>query len=527
MANSKIYNMKAYFQNFWKEILILCFVIIYFSIGFFPIIPIEGDSINIANGISQFDKYGIGENDFSYSYDVQAGSYVLSYFISKIFGIQSSYKSFAILSGFSGLIVILLSSLLISNKLKINFIIPFLFIFLFQETFSEIYYANTNVIATLFAIISFFILYKYKNVYFSALFFSIAIWCRIDIILVGLIFPFIIYSELNVKKSIKTIFIFIILSALFLSVLFLITKVNPLNIIDRFLGHTKETSGFTGTKNINIPFIGSSDIKSMLSFFTFFSMFSILSGIYIAFKKSDHKIIIFILGGIIPLFIVLAGSFTTPKYIYYTIPFFTYISVYSIKNIIKNRIGLILLGILFFQYIIGLNVVFKSKPYFPSSHPKGITLINKSLDNNVIDKIRINIGAGNYINTDDGYRLFSGLLFAPITWNNIKMEREQYLNDINKIVNENDTIYTMQYASSSYVKYILIQNDWNLQNLVKHKNDFNYLIFTKKNRTIYLYFDQIDDRKKYKILANQIEQKENTFLVKIHPWEYNLHLTTL
>lgn len=525
VANSEICmadrrkNINNFIKVNWKEIFIVILVIGYFSIGIFPIVPIEGDSVNIANGISQFEKQGIGPNEFTYSYDVQAGSYILSYLIHKIFNIEP-YKAFAILSALSGLLIIFLSSYLISEKLQTNFIIPFLLIFSFQEAFSGLYYANTNIIAALFAIISFFIFYKYSNIHISSILFAIAIWCRIDVVLIGLIFPLLIYNRHKTKPGFKKFVLFGIITCFTIVILFLISNVNLYNIINRFMAHTKATSGFSGTNNLGIPLLGISDIKSYISFSTFFNIFLTILGIYLFIKKSEKKPLYFTIAGILPLFIIYSGSITTPKYLFYSIPFFTLLSTFSIKTV-TNKYLLIFGVVLLFQYVIGLNVIFRNKQYFPGSHPQGLTLYKNIYDDSPIKQVRLNIGAGNYITTADGYRLSSGILFAPFTWKYYKKNRKIHLTKINRQINTYKNIYTHTYLSYSYAKYLLINNKWNFLRKYKNSDSYTVLSFKKNNEIKNIFYKEISDRNKYKKIYKRIDTK-NSILIKVYPWEYNI-----
>lgn len=501
-------DINDFYKVNYKEIVILIIVLCYFSIGIFPAVPVECDSVNIANGIKLFDKYGIGPNIFTYSYDVQAGSYFFSYMLSKLVD-TDPFTIFAILSAISGIVIIIISSLLISKNLKINILIPFFTFFLFQESYSILYYPNTNIIAAFFATIAFFILYEHHNLYISSILFAIAIWCRIDVVLVGLVFPFILINRDNLKMEMKNVLIFISINIFILIFLFTLSDVNINNIINRFIGHRNNTNGLYGvfiTKNI--------ELKSLITFFTPLTIFLILrGGVQIFIKKRLE--LYFILSGILPLIIIYLGSITTPKYLYYCIPFFVFISSYILITFCPNKLMRSICILLFLQYIIGIN-----SSNYNRLPPEGINILNVNYNSNNNETLTFNLGSGNYIGTADGFRLSSGLLFSPLSWRLIKKNRQKYFNKIYIQITNYENIYTIYYPT--YLIHLLLQNNWNNKIHYDKEREYRLFTFVKNQDKIKLIFDRKISKYGDKVKKNKINKPPESIMIKVLDWEDNL-----
>ena len=90
----------------WTFFLIL---LAYQVIGCFPFVPVEGDGIAIANGVTQMLERGLGNCPLAYRYSVQPGTYAIIVLFHKIFGLDA-FTSFSILSGLASLTFIIIAA---------------------------------------------------------------------------------------------------------------------------------------------------------------------------------------------------------------------------------------------------------------------------------------------------------------------------------------------------------------------------------------------------------------------------------
>lgn len=187
---------------------------------------------------------------------------------------------------------------------------------------------------------------------------------------------------------------------------------------------------------MGIPWLGDSNVKSHLAYFSFFSLALLGLGLIHILLSKDWKAIGLFSLGTLPLYLTYLGDLTTPKYLLYATPFFGFLAIKGWRFVLerskKGRMAwMVLLGLLLIgQYGLGLRLRFASKPYYYRADPTIANLFKVRLPLNSVDELSLVIGAGARISTVDRDRLFSGILYAPWMWHSQKIELNRALSQL-------------------------------------------------------------------------------------------------
>jgi hypothetical protein len=414
-----IKDTEASFTAKYDRFFTLLFIalLIYAMVGFFPIVPMEADGIAIVNGAMLISATEIGRNIFSYCYEGQPGTYFIVIGLHKLTGLDI-FTAFSIASSVFSIFFILSSVLLCREFINLPFGVVGIVILLFQESFTGGYYPNSTVLAAPFAILSLYLVRISTKAYIffvASVLFGISAWTRFDTVLLAPLWIFLMYKG-NWKQAIKQVMIFGVIAIVIILIAFYLSNID---IADIYTKVTRHKAGI---------YPAGMNVKIHKAFFSVLLLFLIVMGAFYAVIDRRWYLLIVVFLAITPVYIVLWGSFTTPKYFYYTIPFFSILATYAIFRIEKSsrKMQLCFLPIFVFllmvQYVLGLRqhtLGRESRSSFPLF----------AMDNPLNPKTRLEIalGPGPWIPTHDLSRLSSGIMWAPRTWYKKKHSRKEEL----------------------------------------------------------------------------------------------------
>ena len=185
-------------------------------------------------------------------------------------------------------------------------------------------------------------------------------------------------------------------------------------------------------------------IKNYLVFFSLLNLFLILFGVALLISNRNYKILGLSLTVVAPILLVYSISLTSPKYFYYTIPFFTLLaaqpfvwlkkSAFSCKTAI---VAMIMLGLFLAQYVLGYRPISSTGSEMSQIFQPNWYSIGQIGRGNFPSRGEVVIGAGYPLYTDDNYRLSSGLLFVGPFWQNIERLRSDKTSDIVRHIEQN------------------------------------------------------------------------------------------
>lgn len=413
-------------RNIQKILLILFIGLFLYSLmGCFPVSMIEADGVGIANGIQVMQRNGLGENPFTYFVASQPGSYLLVYFCSSLVHAQP-YLVFSVLSGIALVIFICACSLFLARITKLPFALAGIVLLLIQETTASGYYANSTIIACTLTLIGIQLLYFRQSIasaVFSGLLIGFGVSCRLEVGL--LIIPFVIAMLYKEKKISMRLFISGMVALLMLVLVFISLHLTTDSILRVY--HIHKSLKYSNDVIQGLPLLGYKDMRSFISFMSVGFYILVFTGVAHLIHVKNYKMLLFSLLGIVPFMTIFWGQITTPKYLYTILPFVAILLLYGIQVLILSKKAKLFSGMVLLlflgQYIFGVQLDLKSKPYREEIIPVLVKLLSIPNLTDSVTELSIVLGSGSSISTDDGYRLTTGLAYAPIFWHAEKAHR--------------------------------------------------------------------------------------------------------
>ncbi len=505
-------------------------LLLYFFSGIFPITQFESDSVGICNGCYEIIKTGEwGSNYFSYSYDMQAGTYWFIILFMKLLSLPASVV-YSLLSAILGILCMFLTANLLSKILQKDLIIIFLILFLFQEAYTISFYANSAVFAAFFWLLAFDIIYTYdKNWVYpvSVLLLGFAFWCRVDIAfaMTG-IFP-LLYLKNGFKKTLIKSLITGVGTIITGLVLFKLSGVN----IAGFTHYSSDFAGVITKGNSNLGFINTFSVKSHLGFFSILLAGLIVLGIYKLFRRKEFKLLLFSLP-IVIYYIFNSTHVFAAKHLYYNLIFFAIPIIYALLNFSWKKVFSLVVVILFFaQYLLGWQLQFSAIPWqekeYSQLYPYPVILKVLNIDVPVRNGIPVDIvlGSGTKIPTSDEIMLSSGIFYSPVMWQDLKMIYKNSFDYLAEVLDDQQPVFYLStsQSSSQFVFNVLLEKGWSFIPDNSVKFGFNkWHDFKKDNRIVKVYISNFErDVDDFLLNFGKLEQKE---FYHIACWDWENYL---
>jgi len=429
--------------------------LIWLSIGYFPILNIEGDSALFSAGCERLSQGKLSLPPvYFYEWDMQplVGFIVVSAkHLFPHFTCEQIYYVFTILCS---LIYFFVAALFVSKLTKIRWEYCFFILLLFPESYSIGYYSNTTIFASLVSLLAFLIILKKPLNPISMLLLGIAPLLRVDVLAIYPVILLLFWRHLDLKKSLYYSVFYAIGVLVICSIGFWLLKANPLATLNEYnelLDHQSPSIDFKSFIMINAAFY----LISMLIL-----IFIGTSNLY---KSKQYKLLFLCLLPIIILYIIYRDfSGAATKHIQYLLPFVSILVVYGLMVLKRQIVGkkyvtsFIILVLIIGQGFIGVRVFPNSKPWLTKIYsaqypqPKIATLFSHSVKK--VGKVEVVIGAGQIVSTADEYMLLSGNFFAPSYWYKLKKNELYERRILEKIITENksDTLYFMTTQASDW-----------------------------------------------------------------------------
>lgn len=473
---------------------LLGLIFIYYLIGIFPITRFETDSVAIANACEEMIQSGrFEENVLGHSYDMQTGTYFLTVYFAKIFGL-SAFDSYSVLTIIFSFVYWIFLFLLLRKITNANPVVIIIILFLFQEISILSYYANSAVMASAFWMIAFYILWiRNDNISFiiSSLLLSLAMWFRVD---VAFAFPSVLllfYMKNNtVAPSLIKAFILAILVVF--TNLFLMYLMNA-NLAGIF--QYTETHGELFSTEHNIGLLDLHVVKAHAAYFSALLLFLIFISIVFLLVKKNFTSILFLISGVFFYYLLGINNTIAPKHLSYFTLFWSFIIILGLnyykafKPFVKKILVSAAILLFITQYVIGIRVNINSIPYqfeknatlYPE--PTIASIASIYLNKGSVQNIDFVIGAGTKISTADELSASSGLIFSPIMWYKQKEGLYDSFNKLSDIVNysREDTLFlNVADGSTQFVINNLLSNDFKwVEKVIDFPSDLHQFTFIK------------------------------------------------
>ena len=406
---------------------ILILLGLYYLVGVFPITPVFGDGIDIANGATHMARTEIGPTPLGYRYSQHPGTHVLLAIVSRIFGVDA-HTAFLVFCAVSAIAFVILSALLVSGLTGCSIGLAGISVLLFQEASAAAYYANSNVLAGAIGMAGLYLLYRNPASAISSLWAGVligsAVFVRLDAVLLAVAAMPILFQGNWLTMLLRTARVAVV-SILFCGALYVASGASLTDVLDAVSFKEDLFSADEDWGNT---------VRSHVAYFSALTVVMIVAGIVQFVQKKQWHILAIWAAGVLPFYILFPDGVDTPRYLYYATPFWALLVAQSLWSVVSMRAGklqyavLIFLALLFAgQYFVGLRTF--SDQTAPSNRPTASIRIADG----VYVAARIGPGEHAVAPSINGGRLASGLIFAPM-WHRsnkeIKRQRALGLHDL-------------------------------------------------------------------------------------------------
>lgn len=474
-----------------KTLVIL--TIVWFGVGLFPIINVEGDAALFIAGCERMFNNGILlPPDYFYEWKMQPLTGLLIVLLKYLLPFLSCEYIYLITSFCLMIFYNTVTSIIVSQITKLRWEYVFLLLSFFPSSYTIGYYGNTSIFSSiifLFAITSIF-----KNGFniVSLLLLAVAPSFRIDVVIV---YP-VLLPLLMLKHCFKRSVVYLIVYAIStVSMTLLLSFFLKSDYMSTFL-HYKE---IIEQKRL---FDFQSFFEVLIGFFSFPGLLFFILGIIEVIRLKKYTILTIC---VLPLFslIIAYGDFFggAPKHLHYTLFSVILASSFSLsvlKSLFLKRkfyFFLIVTFVLFCSFI-GVRIYPESKPWLKESYamikPKPTIFTIISTNTKYYD-FELVFGAGQILPTADEFVLLNGNFFAPFFWNQIKQIELTERNKLIEIILNSDSLEIMSTQSSDwFISHTLHNLGYNIFNAKKADlaksfswNKFKYRN-NNNNKTIYV-----------------------------------------
>jgi hypothetical protein len=388
--------------------------------GVLPIAAVEGDDAAVAWSATAIAGGEPGSRQAAYNWFDQAGVYTILIAANRIAGFRclTSYAAIAVLGT---LLFVVLASLLIGRLLRLPPPVCAIALLLFPEVQAGASYANGTSLAAGLAAGALLVLLGSSGMGTAAasgVVLGLAGWIRPDAVLMA---PLVVVLAARGDRRWAVRVAAVAGSA---AVAFLALFTTSGGDLRQLLAHTGHF--VVGARPVTAGIwavLGSQVVRSTLAFFPLPLVLLTALGVHVMLRRRDWRSLTLAGLGVAPTWLVLGKMLSTPKYLYYTIPALAFVALYAlVHSPRRRRVALIAALLLAAQYVIGVRLTLRAKPWAVDPRPAGAVLGSHELSRGGIARLGLAVGPGALIHTDDGPRLSSGILFAPLVWHAWKTE---------------------------------------------------------------------------------------------------------
>ncbi|MBC7365666.1 MAG: hypothetical protein H7343_02450 [Undibacterium sp.] len=410
-----------------------------------PIVPVEGDETGVANGVESWSRGGTDFKAAAYLYEIQPGSYRMLHALQWMTGAQP-LQIFGVVTALGATTFLVLSSLLVAHVLALRAAWVAVVLLTAQELTAAAAYANTSAVAGSFAMGALVLTQRsrsFRGVWCAGVLIGLGGYFRLDSLLLS---PALLALRLGIAhdpltRALRTTAVTALIAAATLLTAFTLSEVSLQTAWSAF-----SNRGSVVTWN---PLW----VKGWLVL-GFVATVTAWLGLGWLVVRRNWSLLALILAGSLPSLAVYGGSFTTPKYLYYAVPFLA-LPIFDLVREAWTQTGawrtigrsaaLLAVALHLLEGTFGVQTSSEEfRRFIPAPSPANLLSVQSGPK-----KIRVGIGEGEVIPTDDGPRLRGGQLWAPAMWRREKRAMAETLASLDSVLRTSlpDLIVTSNYLS--------------------------------------------------------------------------------
>jgi hypothetical protein len=395
--------------------LLVALQLAWWSQGVWPITPVEGDEQGVIFGVEGMVQHDETRLQLRYKYDVQPGSYHLLAALTRLTG-ASVETIFGVTTIIGALGFALAGAWLLQLLLKLPLGWTLATMLWAQEVTTAACYSNTSALAGGIAILGVLLATHAtpSGWLWSGTALAVGGWLRADCLLVAPACLGLAYWQLRVWRPaiIRTALIALVATA-GVAILYWASGTslgNAFGVYDTQMG-----AGLTGRRLwVEMP----------VQLLSPALVLAALGGAGLMLKRREIALSLVVLSGSIATLTVYGSVITTPKYLFYLIPF-ALVPALLVAGLLRQLpvwpARLAMVGVLLCDGLLGLRTLEPAQRFFTTS-PTWATFCRTGNGN-----LALVVGPGELIFNADAFRLRTGHQFAPLCW---QREKERMRADL-------------------------------------------------------------------------------------------------
>jgi len=401
----------------WVAVLWAVFfaLILYHVVGFFPVAAVEGDDAGIACGAELIAAGSPDARSVAYRYHAQPGVYSTVVGLRRIAGLPS-LAGFQLISSVGSLIFVVVGAALLGGLLACPVPACGIALVLFQETFAGGSYANSTTPAATAALVGLYLLWcggGPLQFVAAGLALGVAGWMRADAVLITPVALALVVQG-SWRERLQRLAIAGVVALATVLLLFAASGSGLRDLVQDSWAIVGAGGWSHGIARIQEK----QTVRAHLAYFSLPFAFAGAYGLLLMLRRRRWNLLFAFVLGFLPSWLVYVKNLSTPKWLYVCIPFVVLPALYGLLNGGKRRKAVTTLIVILFvgQYLVGSRLAFRAKPWAEQVRPDGLVLWSQNFRAGPITQAAVALGPGIAIPTDDGLRLGTGILFAPLAW---------------------------------------------------------------------------------------------------------------
>lgn len=387
----------------------------WWSYGVWPVTPVEGDEQGVIFGVEGMVLHDEVRLNQRYKYDVQPGSYHLLAALARQTGapVETVFASVTVAGalGFA-----LAGAWLLGYLLRLPLGWTMAAMLWAQEVTTAACYSNTSTAAGALAVLAVILAARPQPLVWvwSGSLLALGGWLRADCLLVAPACLGLAYWQLRAwRPAIRRTAAIAAVATTGVAVLYWLSGTSLLNAFGVY--NTEMGSGLAGRRLwVETPVQLLSPVLYLAA----------LGGAWLMLWRREFNLCLVVLTGTLATLVVYGGVITTPKYLYYLVPF-ALVPALFLARLLQHRpawpSGLAVTVMLLGDGLLGLRTMEPTQRFFTTAPTWAALKLGDARNLGIV------AGPGELIFNADAFRLRTGQLFAPLCWHREKQRMRSNL----------------------------------------------------------------------------------------------------
>lgn len=388
----------------------LALAVLYLATGAWPLVPVFGDGIAIANGAEEIKRSGLGPNPLTYWYSQHPGAHAMTAGVSLVTGLDTA-RSLLLLALLGAVMTVACATTMIARLLPAPWPVALLAVLLFQEASVAGYFGNGTVLASGFGCAALMLLAEPRGPWrdvAAGLAIAAAGVMRLDAVVIVAAAAVLILLGGRHGALQRLVLVGAVAGAALAASLYLLGFApDEVAASLAFKEGLHESAGDV-----------ENTVRSLAAYFSVLCVLLMATGLVALWRDGRKGLLWLVFLGVLPTVLVFQSGIDTPRYLLYILPFVALLTTRGLMAAWPPR------GLASYAWLAVLGVAFAGQYLLsyatrPADAPRGITVLAALPVSEPAGHVRLVmappslggrpvIGVGN-----NGGRLAAGLAMSP------------------------------------------------------------------------------------------------------------------